>query len=94
MTERGEAAKRDQEATGAIVRLREAVGRFEDDYLRKILTLLDGNVSRVASELGISRQTLYTKFKRHGIEPDGRWGAGGLRRPSRRGGTRPIVQNS
>ena len=42
---------------------------FEGDYLREILALYSGNVTRAATELGVSRQTLYTKFKRHGIEP-------------------------
>ena len=68
-TDRIEAEVLDPEEGGGIVALREAVDRFEETYLRKILIQCGCNVSRVASELGISRQTLYTKFKRHGIEP-------------------------
>ena len=58
-----------QGANWEIDSLRDAVDRFEEEYLRKLHGMLNGNVSRVALEPGISRQTLYTKFKRHGIDP-------------------------
>jgi transcriptional regulator of acetoin/glycerol metabolism len=37
--------------------------------LLRAMEELHGNMSRVAAELGVSRNTLYRKIKRHGITP-------------------------
>jgi transcriptional regulator of acetoin/glycerol metabolism len=37
--------------------------------LLRAIQELHGNMSRVAAELGVSRNTLYRKIKRHGIAP-------------------------
>ena len=37
--------------------------------LLRAIEELHGNMSRVAAELGVSRNTLYRKIKRHGIAP-------------------------
>jgi transcriptional regulator of acetoin/glycerol metabolism len=37
--------------------------------LLRAMEELHGNMSRVAAELGVSRNTLYRKIKRHGIAP-------------------------
>jgi sigma-54 dependent transcriptional regulator, acetoin dehydrogenase operon transcriptional activator AcoR len=41
----------------------------ERDALLRAMEELHGNMSRVAAELGVSRNTLYRKIKRHGIAP-------------------------
>lgn len=50
-------------ASGEIQRLDE----MECEMIAKAIAECDGNLSQVASQLGISRQTLYNKMKKYGI---------------------------
>ena len=47
--------------------LREARARLEAEMIAQTLARHDGNLSRAAVELGISRPTLYSLLKRHRI---------------------------
>ena len=49
--------------------LTEARKRFEDEYLRSILQLHRGNVSRAAEQSGKHRSEFYSLLKRHAIDP-------------------------
>ena len=50
-------------ATGEVQRLDD----MEREMITKAITECEGNLSHVASQLGISRQTLYNKMKKYGI---------------------------
>ncbi len=58
---------------GAAIRargsLREARSAFEKEYVRLVLSRNDGNVSRSAKALGISRVMLQRKMKEYGLRP-------------------------
>jgi DNA-binding NtrC family response regulator len=47
--------------------LREAREQFEIQYLRSVLRAQDGNVSRAARVLGLSRVMLQKKMKAYGL---------------------------
>lgn len=49
------------------LQLREAVVQFELAFLAKALDLHNGNVSRTAASLGVTRRTLQLKIKRCGL---------------------------
>lgn len=38
-------------------------------FIKKTLNHFDGNIKKTAEQLGVSRTTLYNKFKRYNIEP-------------------------
>jgi len=40
---------------------------MEKEHIERVLTQLEGNVTRSAAALGIDRATLYHKIKRYGI---------------------------
>ena len=40
---------------------------MEKQMIRKALSACDGNLSAVATQLGITRQTLYNKMKKYGL---------------------------
>jgi two-component system NtrC family response regulator len=42
--------------------------RIETDLIMKAFTLSQGNLSRAAQELGISRSTLYRRLRQYGME--------------------------
>lgn len=44
---------------------------FEIRYVRAVLGLAGGNVSKAAAAARVSRQTLYVLMRKHGISPDG-----------------------
>jgi DNA-binding NtrC family response regulator len=58
----------DSPATPAL-RLSEARGRFERDYILRTLAAQDGNISRTAEILGVERSNLYRKMRALGIVP-------------------------
>jgi DNA-binding NtrC family response regulator len=47
--------------------LREAVSGFERDFIQRTLEQLDGNRTRAAEQLGISRQALSQKIRKYGL---------------------------
>ena len=49
--------------------LPEAVTRLETEMIRRALAACAGNRAEAARRLGISRQLLYEKLRRHGL-PD------------------------
>jgi two-component system nitrogen regulation response regulator NtrX len=53
------------------MRLAEARGRFERDYIQRTLAANDGNISRTAEILGVERSNLYRKMRALGIAPRG-----------------------
>ena len=42
--------------------------RIETDLITKAFTLSQGNLSRAAHELGISRSTLYRRLRQYGLD--------------------------
>ncbi len=48
--------------------LRAAVAEFEREYLRRRLAANQGNISKTAFAIGLSRVALHKKIKRHNIE--------------------------
>jgi DNA-binding NtrC family response regulator len=51
---------------------REALlGRFEREYLRRLLDAAAGNLSRAARTAGLDRSHLYVLLKKHGLAPAG-----------------------
>ena len=53
---------------GGVMPLKEALAAYEAEYLRETIRLFGGNISRTAEALGVSRQTLYNRIERLGIE--------------------------
>ncbi len=53
-------------------RLREAREKFEREFLRSVLRLHEGNATKAAKELGISRQMLQKKIKDWGLREPGK----------------------
>lgn len=53
--------------TGPPIPLREARARFEEAYIRDVLARQNGNVSRAAGVLGLSRVMLHKKLRAYGI---------------------------
>jgi two-component system response regulator GlrR len=49
--------------------LQEARARFEKKYLRNLLEITGGNVSKAAELAGKYRADLYNLMKKHGITP-------------------------
>ena len=45
----------------------QTLDEMERRLIEKTIRECDGNLSQVAAQLGISRQTLYNKIKRYGI---------------------------
>ena len=46
----------------------QAIDAFEKEYLRFVLERANGNVTRAAASLEISRQMLHKLLRRHGID--------------------------
>ena len=57
-----------EEKTPPSVSLKEARQRLEADLIMHVLTVHQGDLSRVAKELKISRPTLYGLLRKHGIQ--------------------------
>jgi DNA-binding NtrC family response regulator len=58
------------DATAAYALERErAIAEFERRYLKALLVLHDGKVSRAAAVAGMDRAYFYRILRRHGIEP-------------------------
>ena len=55
-------------APAAYLTLREARSQFEKNLIRQALARTNGNVTRAAEELGISRQGLHESILKYGIE--------------------------
>lgn len=49
------------------IRLDEALREFEGQFLRVVLRANNGNQSRTAEALGMHRNTLRNKLRRHGL---------------------------
>jgi two-component system nitrogen regulation response regulator NtrX len=56
------------DATGPELPLKEALERYEADYIRAALSCCGGNVSEAARRLNIERSHLYKKMKKLGLE--------------------------
>ena len=54
--------------------LREVRAQAEKEAIRQAMTIADGNVSRAAELLGVTRPTLYDLMERYGMRPDSRDG--------------------
>ena len=48
----------------------EALGRFEIDYLRQLLRLVDGNIEAAAQKAGMNMATIYRKLKKYGLRKE------------------------
>ena len=57
---------------GLAFNLREARARAEKETIRQAMMIADGNVSRAAELLGITRPTLYDLMERYAMRPDSR----------------------
>ena len=49
--------------------LKEARDLFERDFLKAAMRRNRGNISRIASEVGLTRKNLYVKLERYGLDP-------------------------
>lgn len=58
----------DAPAPAAYLTLREARSQFEKNLIRQALTRTNGNVTRAAEELGISRQALHESMHKYGLD--------------------------
>jgi two-component system nitrogen regulation response regulator NtrX len=58
-----------EDGAGAPLPLHEARERFERDYICRIWTAQQGNMSRTAEILGVERSNLYRKMKGFGLLP-------------------------
>lgn len=45
----------------------QTISEMERRLIEKTIRECDGNLSQVASRLGVSRQTLYNKIKKYGL---------------------------
>jgi two-component system response regulator GlrR len=52
-----------------LLTLQEARSRFENKYLRNLLQITGGNVSKASELAGKYRADLYNLMKKHGISP-------------------------
>lgn len=59
-------------APSAPLTLREARSQFEKDLIRQALARSNGNVTRAAEELGVSRQGLHESLQKYGLDNNGR----------------------
>ncbi len=57
-----------EQETPPSISLKEARHRLEADLITHVLTVHQGDFSRVAKELKISRPTLYGLLRKHGIQ--------------------------
>ncbi len=57
---------------GLAFNLREVRARAEKETIRQAMMIADGNVSRAAELLGITRPTLYDLMERYAMRPDSR----------------------
>jgi DNA-binding NtrC family response regulator len=48
--------------------IQDVVGLVESDYVRSALEQTDGNRAAAAELLGMSRQSLYAKLERYGLD--------------------------
>ena len=48
--------------------LREARAQNETDIIRRALVLRDGNITRTAEDLGLSRQMLHDYMRKYGLD--------------------------
>ena len=58
---------RQLEETGEKINLVQPLENLERTAIQQAIQQFDGNLTRVASELKVSRQTLYNKIKKHGL---------------------------
>ncbi len=58
----------DESAPGTTMSLKDAVARFEAEYIERIVRESGGNVSRAAETLGLDRSYLYRKMKSLGLD--------------------------
>jgi arginine utilization regulatory protein len=49
--------------------LKKKISRFEADFIRQVLQKHNGNVTRAAKELNMSRQNLQYRLRKFGIRP-------------------------
>jgi two-component system, NtrC family, response regulator len=63
-------------APSASLTLREARSQFEKDLIRQALARSNGNVTRAAEELGVSRQGLHESLQKYGLDNNGRTASG------------------
>jgi DNA-binding NtrC family response regulator len=54
-----------RQQTEEIVNLKDAVSRFEKDYIESAIAASGGNIAETARKLGIERSHLYKKLKKH-----------------------------
>jgi len=59
-------------APSAFLTLREARAQFERDLIGRALARANGNVTRAAEELGVSRQGLHESLQKYGFDNNGR----------------------
>ena len=48
-----------------VTRLKDAVARFEYDYIRKTITRNNDNIAETARQLGLERSHLYKKLRKY-----------------------------
>ena len=56
--------------TTARLSLPQRLERFEDSVIREVLTTCEGDIRLAVEHLGVPRNTLYDKLRRHGIDID------------------------
>ncbi|MBQ5954641.1 MAG: sigma-54-dependent Fis family transcriptional regulator [Firmicutes bacterium] len=68
----GSMADQDQDSNGRAIHLpyKEAKARFEKEYIREMLEEYDGNITRTAENMGLSRRQLFNKITEYGIDAE------------------------
>jgi two-component system NtrC family response regulator len=59
------------EGTDQMFNLRDVRSRAERQAIAQVLAIVDGNISRAAELLGMTRPTLYDLMERHGLRTPG-----------------------
>lgn len=59
-----------QDSSGSLMSYKEAKAKFECEYIREMLTKYEGNITKAAEHMGLSRRQLFNKITEYGIDAE------------------------